>query len=161
RTPVESIDLDCKMTPIKPILLLASMVVATFLTFAIAFFLFPKNDVPINESLYERLALGMTAQEVDTAIGYAPGDYSGAYSYVTTKPLQEGELPLLGTDMCDYANGRVSAPHPVTGRQISGKLWRGKEGMLMVFFGEDNRVIERRFYPGYGQTGLLDNMDPF
>jgi len=143
----------------RPKKLLALTVVVAFVALGIAYCLYPTNDVPINESLYERLALGMTAQEVDTAIGYAPGDYSDAYAYATTKPLQEGELPLLGTDMCDYANGRVSAPHPVTGRQISGKLWRGKEGLLMVFFGDSNRVIERRFYPGYGRTWLLYNLD--
>jgi hypothetical protein len=147
------------MNLIRPIRLLAFMVFVAFVAFASAYCLFPKNDVRINESLYERLALGMTAQEVDTTIGYAPGDYSGAYTYTTSKPMQEGELPLLGTDLCDYANGRVSAPHPVTGRQISGKLWRGKEGLLMVFFGENNRVIERRFYPGYGRTWLLYHLD--
>jgi hypothetical protein len=147
------------MNLIRPIRLLALMVFVTFVAFASAYCLFPKNDVRINESLYERLALGMTAQEVDTAIGYAPGDYSGAYTYITSKPMQEGELPLLGTDLCDYANGRVSAPHPATGRQISGKLWRGKEGLLMVFFGDSNRVIERRFYPGYGRTWLLYHLD--
>ena len=74
------------MNLIRPIRLLAFMVLVAFVAFAIAYCLFPTKDVPINESLYERLALGMTAQEVDTAIGYAPGDYSGAYSYVTTKP---------------------------------------------------------------------------
>jgi hypothetical protein len=46
----------------------------------------------------------------------------------------------------------VSAIHPVTRRQISGKWWRGKEGLLIVFFGDDNRVIERRLYHGYPQT---------
>jgi hypothetical protein len=144
----------------RSIRLLAFLVLIACVAFAIAYWLFSKNDVPINQSLYEQLALGMTAQEVDTAIGYAPGDYSGAYLYTTTEPLQEGELgPVLGTDKCDYANGRVSAPHPVTGRQIKGKLWRGRDGMLMVFFGEDNRVIERRFYPGYGRTWLLHFLD--
>lgn len=143
------------MNSIRQKRLLAFMALVAFVAIAIAYWLFPKKDVPINESLYERLALGMTEQEVDAAIGFAPGDYSGAYEYSTTKPLQEGELPLLGTDLCDYANGRVSAPHPATGKQISGKLWRGKEGLLMVFFGDDNRVIERRFYPGYGRPWLL------
>jgi hypothetical protein len=147
------------MNLIRPIRLLAFMAFVAVVAFAIAYCLFRKNDVPINESLYERLALGMTAQEVDTAIGHAPGDYSGAYAYSTTKPLQEGELALLGTDLCDYANGRVSAPHPATGRQISGKLWRGKEGLLMVFFGDNNRVIERRFYPGYGRTWLMHHVE--
>jgi hypothetical protein len=135
------------------------MVFVALVAIAAAYFLFPGNDVPINEALYERVALGMTAQEIDAAIGYAPGDYSGAYQYTTTKPMHEGELPLLGTDLCDFANGRVSAPHPATGKQISGKLWRGKEGLLMVFFGEDNRVIERRFYPGYGRTWLMHHLD--
>jgi hypothetical protein len=143
----------------RPIRLLAFLVFVAFVLAAIAYYLFPKNDVRINGSLYERLELGMTAQEVDTAIGYAPGDYSGTYAYITSKPMREGELPLLGTDLCDYANGRVSAPHPATGKQISGKLWRGEEGLLMVFFGEDNRVIERRFYPGYGQTWLRYHLD--
>src|SRR5438034_11079959 len=104
------------MNIIRPKSLLAFMVFVACVALAIAYCLFPKTDVPIDESLYERLALGMTAQEVDTAIGYAPGDYSDAYSYSTTKPLQEGELPLLGTDLFDYVNGRVSAPHPVTRR---------------------------------------------
>src|SRR5437879_4333583 len=125
------------MNLIRSIRLLAFLLLVALVAFAIAYWLLLKHDVPINQSLYERLALGMTAQEVDTAIGYAPGDYSGAYAYTTTKPLQEGELPRLGTDMCDYANGRVSAPHPVTGRQISGKLWKGKEGLLMVFLGDN------------------------
>ena len=143
----------------RPIKLLAFMVFVAFVAFAIAYWLFPTNDVPINESLYERLALGMTEQEVDAATGYAPGDYSGAYAYSTSKPLQEGELHLLGTDQCDFRNGRVSAPHPVTGKQINGKLWRGKEGLLMVFFGEDNRVIERRFYPGTSRSWLLYHVE--
>ncbi|MBM3992709.1 MAG: hypothetical protein FJ303_00905 [Planctomycetes bacterium] len=101
----------------------------------------------------------MTAQQVDSVIGYAPGDNSGAYVFTTTKPLREGELPVLGTDQCDYTNGRVSAPHPATGKQTGGKLWRGKEGVLLVFFGDDNRVIERRFYPGYGRTWLLYHLE--
>src|SRR5437870_6554875 len=111
------------MNIIMPKRLMVFIVFVACIALAIAYCLCPKNDVPINESLYERLALGMTAEEVDMAIGYAPGDYSGAYAYTTSKPMKEGELPL-GTDLCDYAVGCVSAPHPATGRQISGKLWR-------------------------------------
>jgi hypothetical protein len=146
------------MKLIRPKRLLAFMVFAAFVAFAIGYCLFPKNDVPINESLYERLALGMTAQEVDRAIGYAPGDYSGAHSYTTSRPMTEGELPL-GIDYRDYPDGTVSVLHPATGRQISGKMWRGKEGLLIVFFGDNNRVIDRRFYPGYGQTWLRYHWD--
>jgi hypothetical protein len=143
----------------RPISFLAFIAFVAFVALAIAYWLFAKNDVPINESLYERFALGMTAQEVDTAIGCAPGDYAGAYEYTTTEPMREGELHVLGTDLCGYANGRVSAPHPTTGKQISGNLWRGNDGLLMVFFGEDHRVIERRFYPGHGRTWLMYHLD--
>jgi hypothetical protein len=147
------------MNLIKRIKIVAFMVLVAFVAVTIAVWLFARNDVPINESLYERLALGMTAQEVDTAIGFAPGDYSGAYSFTTTKPVQEGELHRLGTDECDFASGRVTIPHPATGKPMRGKLWRGKEGLLMVVFGDDHRVIERRFYPGYGRTWLLYHLE--
>jgi hypothetical protein len=111
-------------------------------------YLFPQRKVVIDEAFYERLKIGMTEAEVEAAVPIPPGDYTRAYVYTTSPPICQGELPIY-IDYCTHANGTVSAPHPLTGRPLRGKWWRGKDGQVLIFFGDDRRVIERRYYPGY------------
>jgi hypothetical protein len=110
-------------------------------------YLFPQRKVVIDADFYERLKIGMSEAEVDAAVPIHPGDHTGAYAYVTSRPTCQGELPIY-IDYCTHADGTVSAPHPLTGRPIRGKWWRGEDGQVLIFFGDDQRVIERRFYPG-------------
>jgi hypothetical protein len=111
-------------------------------------YLFPPRMVAIDTAFYERLKVGMTEAEVDAAVPIPAGDYTRAYVYVTSEPTCEGELPIY-IDYCPRADGTVSAPHPLTGRPIRGKWWRGKEGQVLILFGDDQRVVERRYYPGH------------
>ena len=114
-------------------------------------YLFPQRKAVIDDAFYERLKIGMTEAEVDAAVSIPPGDYTRAYAYVTSRPTCEGELPIY-IDYCTRADGTVSAPHPVTGRPIRGKWWRGKDRLVLLFFGDDQRFIERRYYPGYPRS---------
>jgi hypothetical protein len=123
----------------------------------VAYF-FPQRKVVIDAAFYERLKVGMTEAEVDAAVPIPPGDHTGAYAYVTSRPTCQGELPIY-IDYCTYADGTVSAPHPVTGRPIRGKWWRGEEGQVLIFFGDDQRVIERRYYPGYPRSWVAYQWD--
>ena len=107
----------------------------------------PDDAVVIDESVYERIKLGMTEAEVDEAIGIPAGDHTRAHAYQTSKPICDGGLPIF-IDYHPNADGRLSAPHPQTGKPLRGKWWRGKDGQVLIFFGDDGRVIERRFYPG-------------
>src|SRR5262245_4814248 len=116
----------------------------------VAYLVFQREGVTV-AAFYERLAVGMTEAEVGATVPIPPGDYTGAYVHVTSRPTCEGELPIY-VDYCTRADGTVSAPHPVTGRQIRGKWWREKGGQVIVFFGDDQRVIDRRFYPGYPRS---------
>src|SRR5262249_19669412 len=121
-------------------------------------YLFPQRQVVIDAAFYERLKVGMTEAEVDAAVPIPPGDYTSASTYVTSKPTCQGELPIY-IDYCPRADGTVSAPHPVTGRPLRGKWWRGNEGQVLIFFGDDQRVIERRYYPGYPLSWVGDYWD--
>jgi hypothetical protein len=117
------------------------------LALAGAAYLGPQREAVNVAACYERLAVGMTEAEVDAAVPIPPGDHTGAYAYVTSRPTCEGGLPLY-IDYHPRADGTVSAPHPLTGRPLRGKWWRGKDGLVLVFFGDDRRVTERRYYPG-------------
>ena len=128
-----------------------SGVLGALLALASAAYLVPQREVVIDAAFYERLTVGMTEAEVGTAVPIAPGDYTGGYVHTTSRPTSEGGLPIY-IDYCTRADGTVSAPHPVTGRPIRGKWWRGKGGQVIVFFGDDRRVIDRRFYPGYPRS---------
>src|SRR5262249_30451251 len=88
---------------------------------------FPQRNVVIDPGFYERFQVGITEAEVDAAVPIPPGDYTRAYAYVTSRPTCQGELPIY-LDYCTHADGTVSAPHPLTGRPIRGKWWRGKDG---------------------------------
>ena len=114
-------------------------------------YLFPQRKVVIDAAFYERFKVGMTEAEVDATVPIPPGDHTRAYAYVTSRPTCQGELPIY-LDYCTHADGTVSAPHPLTGRPIRGKWWRGKDGQVLIFFGDDQRVIERRYYPGYPRS---------
>jgi hypothetical protein len=110
-------------------------------------YLFPRpKKVVVDAAFYERFQLGMTEAEVD-AVPIPPGDHSGACAFLTSEPTCEGGLPLY-IDYHPRKDGAVSAPHPLTGRPLRGKWWRGKSGQVLIFFGDDHRVIERRWYPG-------------
>jgi hypothetical protein len=110
-------------------------------------------EVVVDAAFYERFKVGMTEADVDAAVTIPPGDYTGADVYVTSRPTCEGELPIF-IDYSTRADGTVAAPHPVTGRPIRGKWWRGKDGQVLIFFGDDQRVIERRYYPGYPRSWI-------
>jgi hypothetical protein len=124
------------------------IVLGPLLALAGVAYLFPQRKVVIDVAFYERLKIGMTEAEVDAAVPIPPGDHTRAYAYVTDEPTCEGELPIY-IDYWPRADGTVSAPHPLTGRPLRGKWWRGKSGQVIVFFGDDQRVMERRFYPGH------------
>jgi hypothetical protein len=131
----------------------AALFVAVFGSVAlVALFLLTRRDVrPIEQGLYERVRLGMTEQEVAEAIPLPPGDYVGAFAYGTAGPIREGELPI-GVTGDQKADGTLTGVHPHTGRPFHGRWWLGTEGFLIVFFGEDGRVIERRYYPGFPES---------
>jgi hypothetical protein len=126
-----------------------AIVMGVVLLAAIGVYSIPNGPLPtINQQVYDRLRLGMTENEVEAAVECPPGDYTRTYAYQTSRPVHEGEFPIY-IDYHNRADGSVSFIHPTTGRQVRGKWWGGKEGRLYVYFGDDGRVIERRFYPGY------------
>lgn len=126
-------------------------VLGALLALAGAAYLVSQREVVTVAAFYERLAVGMTEAEVGSAVPLPPGDYTGAYAHSTSRPTCEGGLPVY-LDYCTRADGTVSAPHPVTGRPIRGRWWRGDDGLVIVFFGDDQRVIERRYYPGRSRS---------
>jgi hypothetical protein len=112
--------------------------------------------------LYERLAIGMTEAEVGTAVPIPPGDHTGGYVHNTFRPTSDGGLPIF-VDYHTQTDGSTSATHPLTGRPMRGLWWRGEDGLLIVFFGDGHRVIDRRYYPGYSRSWLrylLDRLLP-
>jgi hypothetical protein len=138
-----------RLTRVRAALSAAAVVVCVTL---IATFLLTRPDIrPIEQDLYERVRLGMTEQEVAEVIPLPPGDYVGAYAYGTSGPIREGELPI-GETGNQRPDGTLTGVHPQTGRPFHGRWWMGTEGFLMVFFGENGRVIERRYYPGFPET---------
>jgi hypothetical protein len=139
------------MKPLRLRIAALFIVLGAFLAPAAIAYLFPQRKVIIGAAFYERLKVGMTEAEVDAAVPIPPGDHTGAYAYVTSQPTCEGGLPIY-IDYWPHADGTVSAPHPLTGRPIRGKWWRGEDGQVLIFFGDDQRVIERRYYPGYPRS---------
>jgi hypothetical protein len=131
---------------------------AALLALAGAAYLVPRREAVTVAPFYERLTVGMTEAEVGTAVPIAPGDYTGGYVHTTSAPTSEGELPIY-IDYSTRADGMVSAPHPLTSRPIRGKWWRGKDGLVIVFFGDDQRVTERRYYPGYSRSWARYHVD--
>jgi hypothetical protein len=146
------------MKPLRLRIRALFIVLGALLAPAGAAYLFPQRKVVIDDAFYERFKIGMTEAEVDAAVSIPPGDYTAAYVYVTSPPTCQGELPIF-IDYCPHADGTVSAPHPVTGRPIRGKWWRGEDGQVLIFFGDDQRVIERRYYPGYARSWVGHQWD--
>jgi|ERR1043166_7154491 hypothetical protein len=107
---------------------------------------------------YDRLTLGMTEAEVGAAVSLPPGDHTNGHEHTTSAPICEGGLPLY-IDYHPWPDGTVTAPHPVTGRPLRGKWWRGEDGLVIVFFGDDQRVIERRYYPGSSRSWVWYHWD--
>jgi hypothetical protein len=130
----------------------------TLLVVASTVYLVAQREIVIDAAFYERLSVGMTEEEVDAAVSIPSGDYTGADAYVTSRPTCDGELPIF-VDYHLRADGAVSAPHPVTGRPLLGKWWRGKDGLVIVFFGDNHRVTERRYYPGYSRSWARYHLD--
>ena len=95
-----------------------------------AAYLVSQREVVTVAAFYERLTVGMTEAEVAAAVPIPPGDYTGGYMHTTSRPTCEGGLPIY-IDYCTRADGTVSAPHPLTGRPIRGKWWRGKDGLVI------------------------------
>lgn len=123
------------------------LVPGALLALAVIVYLLPQREVVTEATIYERIRVGMTEAKVAAAVPVPPGDRTGAYSYTTSAPTCEGELPIY-VDYCPRRDGTVSGPHPVTGQPLRGKWWRGNEGQVIIFFGDDGRVMERRYYPG-------------
>jgi len=131
-----------------------AVLVAVGLAVSVAAYLLTRRAVVLIErGLFDRVQLGMTAAEVAAVVPYPPGDHCGAYCFTTEAPVREGELPIAACGE-RFANGVTHCPHPMTGRRVHGWWWMGAEGVLMVYFGADGRVIERRYYPGYGESYL-------
>lgn len=107
---------------------------------------------------YERLAIGMNEAEVEAAVTLPPGDHTGDYEHTTTAPVRDGGLPPF-LDYHPWANGAVTAPHPVTGRPLRGRWWRGGDGLVIVFYGDDGCVAERRYYPGSSRSWARCQVD--
>jgi len=126
-------------------------VLGALLALAGAAYLVSQREGVTVAAFYERLTVGMTEAEVAAAVPILPGDYTGGYVHTTSRPTCQGGLPIY-IDYCTRADGTVSAPHPLTGRPIRGKWWRGKDGLVIVFFADDHRVTERRYYPGYSRS---------
>ena len=116
-----------------------------------AAYLVSRRDAVTVAAVYERLTVGMTEAEVGTAVPIPPGDHTGGYVHTTSQPTSEGGLPPF-VDYHLRADGTVSAPHPVTGRPLRGTWWRGEDGLVIAFFGDDHRVTERRYYPGSSRS---------
>jgi hypothetical protein len=136
------------------------IVLSVLLAAAGVAYLFRQRDVVVDAAFYERLRIGMTEAEVDAAVPIPPGDHTRAHCYETSAPTCDGELPMY-IDYSLHPDGTVTAPHPLTGRPICGKYWRGDEGQVLIFFGEDGRVIERRLYPGRPLSWLEYYWDRF
>ena len=126
-------------------------VLGALLALAGAAYLVPRHEAVTVAAVYERLTVGMTEAEVGAAVPIPPGDYTGGYVHTTSRPTSEGGLPLF-VDYHLRADGTMSAPHPVTGRPLRGAWWRGEDGLVIVFFGDDHRVAERRYYPGSSRS---------
>ena len=116
-----------------------------------AAYLVPRPEVVTVARVYERLAAGMTEAEVGAAVPLRPGDHTGGHVHTTARPTSEGGLPPF-VDYRLRADGTVSAPHPVTGRPLRGQRWSGADGLVIVFYGDDHRVADRRYYPGYSRS---------
>ena len=122
-----------------------------------AVWLISREEVTV-AGFHERLTLGMTEAEVDAAVSIPPGDFTGGYMHTTSEPICEGGLPIY-IDYHPWPDGTVTAPHPVTGRPIRGKWWRGRDGLVIVFFGDDHRLTERRYYPGNSRSWVGYHLD--
>lgn len=121
-------------------------------------FLLPRRQpVPV-AAYYDRLAIGMTAAEVAAAVPLRPGDQTAADSHETAAPSSEGGLPVF-VDYHPHADGWVTAPHPTTGKLLRGQWWRGDDGLVYVFYDDDGRVSERRYYPGNPRSWVQSRLD--
>ena len=148
----------CIMKSLKLRISALFIVLGALLPAAGVAYLLPQRKVVIDAAFYEQLKVGMSEAEVDATCPIPPGDHTRAYAYVTSRPTCQGELPIY-IDYYTHADGTVSAPHPLTGRPICGKWWRGEDGQVLIFFGDDQRVIERRYYPGYPRSWVGYQLD--
>jgi hypothetical protein len=133
---------------------------AALLALAWAASLAPRRGAITVAAFYDRLAVGMTEADVGTAVPIPPGDYTGGYAHTTARPTCEGGLPTF-VDYHPWPGGTVTAPHPLTGRPLRGQWWRGEDGLVVVYFGDDGRVIERRYYPGSSRSWAGYQWDQF
>jgi hypothetical protein len=108
----------------------------------------PKPVLEMHWSCIREIELGISTAEACDLVGFAPGDYSGAYHYGTGgwTGSNDGDIAIANFDI--LPNGAVSAVHSVTGEPIQGHWWRGRQGMLVVF-SKNDRIIEKRYYDGY------------
>jgi hypothetical protein len=105
------------------------------------------REPPITEVAYEQLRLGMTEAEVKAVLPFPPGAYAGYFGYGTGGPRREGQL-APGISFIDRPDGTLFYRDD-KGRETKGHWWLGSEGMILVFYGTDRTVIERRFYTGH------------
>jgi hypothetical protein len=118
-----------------------------FLVLAGAAYFVPRHQPVDVAAFYDRLAVGMTEAEVGRAVPIPPGDHTGCNAHSTEKPIYDGELPIFVGDV-QWPDGTASATHPLTAQPLRGTWWRGRDGLLIVFYGDDGRVIDRRYRQG-------------
>lgn len=125
-----------------------SVAISLSVAAAIALFVVLSREPPISKTAYDQLRLGMTEAEVKAILPFTPGAYAGSFGYGTGSIAREGEL-APGIEFLDRPDGTIFYQHPRTERVVTGHWWRGSEALIIVFYGEQKTVIERRFYAGY------------
>jgi hypothetical protein len=91
----------------------------------------------ISKENYERVARGMTIQEVEDILGGPEGDYqTGKVEFDIGEPDQE----FMNVHMSiDVLRGDWRPTH---------KWWYGDEGLIYVCFDEQDKVVTKSFGPG-------------
>jgi hypothetical protein len=98
---------------------------------------------PISPAGYERVRLGMTAVEVETALGLPAGDYYtrhprlGINSGPFVTVLSESGIP--SDDLPDYGSGRTRDGR----REVALRVWCGNTYCIWVAFDEGGVAVGR------------------
>jgi hypothetical protein len=92
---------------------------------ALLFFLVPVGP-RIDAQVCARITPGMTVSEAHAAIGVPPGNYTAS--------------------MFTLMERSVDIPYSVAGATSRDK-WEGADGIILVFYDANGKVIEARFWP--------------